>query len=167
MTAAERTAEEPGPRAQLTIEPFRPEFAAAFERLNREWIERLFALEPADEKILSNPEEAIIAPGGQIYFARFDREIVGTAAAVASGSGRFELAKMAVSPDAQGRGIGRLLGEAVIGFARSSGGQLVFLLTNSRLANAIHLYERLGFQHRPLPEDTGYRRADVYMELPL
>ena len=153
--------------SELTIEPFRPELAPVFAQLNREWIERLFALEPADEKLLNHPHEAIIVPGGQIYFARLAGRIVGTAAAVAYGARRFELAKMAVMPAAQGHGIGRRLGEAVIGYAQSMSAESIFLETNSRLANAIHLYERLGFQHRPLPVGSEYTRADVYMELRL
>jgi ribosomal protein S18 acetylase RimI-like enzyme len=74
---------------------------------------------------------------------------------------------MAVEPAHQGRGIGQLLGEAIIRFARSAGAHSIFLLTNSSLAGAIRLYERLGFTRRPLPAGTGYRRADVYMELVL
>ena len=153
--------------AGVTIEPFQPGLAPVFERLNREWIEQLFVLEPADLKVLREPERMILANGGQIFFARLDGEIVGTAAALPHGPGRLELAKMAVSPAFQGRGIGALLGEAVIGFARSVGADSLFLLTSSRLPGAIRLYERLGFQHRPLPPETGYVRADVYMERPL
>jgi len=83
------------------------------------------------------------------------------------GPGRLELAKMAVEPAAQGRGLGRLLGQAVIDHARATGAEQLFLLTNSSLATAIHLYEQLGFRHAPLPRQTGYSRADVYMELRL
>jgi GNAT superfamily N-acetyltransferase len=152
---------------EVTIEPYRKGLAPVFERLNREWIERLFRVEPADAEVLEDPERAILAPGGQIFFARLDGDIVGTAAALPHGPGQFELAKMAVTPACQGRGIGALLGQAVIGFARSAGAERLFLLTNSRLTGAIRLYERLGFEHRPLPPETGYTRADVYMERPL
>jgi putative acetyltransferase len=41
----------------------------------------------------------------------------------------------------------------------------VFLETNSKLDNAIHLYERLGFRHAPWPHPSDYTRGDVYMEL--
>ena len=151
----------------VTIEPYRKGLAPVFERLNREWIERLFRVEPADAEVLGDPERTILTPGGQIFFARLDGEIVGTAAALPHGAGQFELAKMAVTPACQGRGIGALLGQAVIAFARSAGAERLFLLTNSRLTGAIRLYERLGFEHRPLPPETGYTRADVYMERPL
>jgi GNAT superfamily N-acetyltransferase len=153
--------------AELVIEPFRAALAPAFARLNRQWIEELFAIEPPDEKVLGDPEREVIVPGGQIFFARADGEIVGTAAALVHSPGAFELAKMAVTPGWQGRGVGQLLGQAVIDFARSSGARRLFLLTNSQLARAIRLYERLGFVHRPLPSATGYTRADVYMELNL
>ena len=151
----------------LTIVPYRAELVSAFARLNREWIERLFTLEPSDSKVLEDPERAIIALGGQIFFALDGTEAVGTAAAVPYPPNRFELAKKAVASAYQGRGIGRRLGEAIITFASGAGAETLFLLTNSRLQGAIHLYEQLGFRHRPLPSHTGYTRADVYMELPL
>ncbi|HWA58080.1 MAG TPA: GNAT family N-acetyltransferase [Gemmatimonadales bacterium] len=147
--------------------PFDPALAPAFSTLNREWIERLFAIEPADLNTLSDPEGAIIVPGGQIFFALDGPTAIGTVAAVLAGPGRFELAKMAVSPAHQGRGLGEALGRAVIAWVRAQGATDLFLLTNSRLAGAIRLYERLGFQHRPFPPHTEYSRADVYMEYPL
>lgn len=150
------------------IVPFRPDLAPAFTQLNRAWIERFFALEEADWKVLVDPAAAIIAAGGQIFFALDGEMPIGTAAALRVSSDRYELAKMAVEPTHQGRGIGQLLGEAVIQFARDAGARTVFLLTNSSLAGAIRLYERLGFtHHQPLPSNTEYSRADVYMELDL
>ncbi len=151
----------------ITIVPFRPELAPAFARLNRAWIERLFVMEEADRKVLDHPETAIIQPGGQIFFALDGGTPVGTAAAIPVSPLRFELAKMAVDPAYQGRGLGRLLVEAVIDFARSVNAESLFLVTNSSLAGAIRLYERLGFRHAPLPPHNEYARADVYMELVL
>ena len=50
-------------RSVPLIVPFRPDLAPAFTRLNRAWIERLFALEDADWKVLRDPAAAIIDPG--------------------------------------------------------------------------------------------------------
>lgn len=149
----------------MQIVPFQPALAPAFAALNREWIERLFALEPADLKVLLDPQAAIVAPGGQIFFALDGDTPVGTAAAVPAPPRRYELAKMAVAPSYQGHGLGKRLGQTVITWAQDQGAEAVFLLTNSRLGGAIRLYERLGFVHRPLPDHTEYARADVYMEL--
>jgi GNAT superfamily N-acetyltransferase len=151
----------------VRIVPFSAALAPAFAALNREWIERLFALEEADLKTLGDPQSSIIAPGGQIFFALDDGKPVGTAAAIAASPTRFELSKMAVAPSHQGHGIGRLLGETVIDWARARNAETLFLFTSSRLRGAIRLYERLGFEHGPLPRETGYARADVYMTLSL
>lgn len=151
----------------VRITPFDPSLAPHFARLNREWIERWFVLEPADLAVLVDPVSAIITPGGMIYFALLGDEVIGTCAVMPHESGVLELAKMAVSPAAQGRGVGRLLGEACIAFARRTDAHTLMLLSNSRLAPALHLYESLGFRHAPVPEGVEYARADVYMELPL
>jgi GNAT superfamily N-acetyltransferase len=151
----------------ILIVPFRRELAPAFQRLNLDWIERLFVVEEADRKVLADPERAIIAPGGQIFFALEEGVPIGTVAMIRYSPARYELAKMAVASSHQRRGIGEKLGAAGIAFARDAGAQTVFLLTNSRLAGAIRLYERLGFRHAPDPEPPEYARADVYMELPI
>ena len=149
----------------VQIVPYRGELATAFQRLNLDWIERLFAIEEADRKVLGDPERAIIAKGGQIFFAMNAGSAIGTVAIILTSPKRYELAKMAVATSHQRRGIGELLGAAAIAFAREARAESVFLRTNSRLDNAIRLYERLGFRHAPDPEPPEYARADVYMEL--
>ena len=89
-------------RSVPLIVPFRPDLAPAFTRLNRAWIERLFALEDADWKVLRDPAAAIIDPGGQIFFALDGDTPIGTAAAVRVSAERYELAKMAVEPGTSG-----------------------------------------------------------------
>jgi len=41
------------------------------------------------------------------------------------------------------------------------------LLSNATLAPALHLYEKLGFHHAPMPAGSEYARANVHMVLPL
>jgi GNAT superfamily N-acetyltransferase/predicted enzyme related to lactoylglutathione lyase len=148
----------------ITVVPFRREFAADFRRLNLDWIERLFKVEAPDLKVLDDPEAAIIAKGGAIFFAVEDGAPVGTAAMLRVTDRRFELAKMAVAQTHQRRGVGEMLGRACTDWAARKGPCTVFLETNSRLGNAIRLYERLGFRHVPRPTPTEYARSDVYME---
>ncbi|MCB0833581.1 MAG: GNAT family N-acetyltransferase [Bacteroidetes bacterium] len=151
--------------SSIQIIPFRSNLASAFTELNRAWIERLFSLETADEKILKNPKGAIVDRGGQVFFAMDGSQPVGTVAAIRDSAGRYELAKMAVDPAHQGRGIGKLLGQAVVDFALSQGAKVLFLETSSTLPNAIRLYERLGFRHTTPPKPSEYARSDVYMEI--
>jgi GNAT superfamily N-acetyltransferase len=117
--------------------------------------------------MLRNPQTYILDGGGQIFFALDGDEAIGTVASARVSDTTFELAKMAVSPSHQGRGLGRLLGEAAIAYARSQGATMMFLDTSSKLPTAIALYERLGFRHTPPPEPSRYARSDVYMELRL
>ncbi|HUR32845.1 MAG TPA: GNAT family N-acetyltransferase [Vicinamibacterales bacterium] len=151
--------------APITIIPFQPQFAEAFERLNRAWIEQFFKVEESDLRMLTDPQSSILAGGGQIFFALNDGTAVGTVAAVCKSDTVFELAKMAVSPAVQGRGIGERLGRAAIAYAREAGASMMFLETNSALQNAIRLYERLGFAHATRRHPSPYERSNVYMEL--
>ena len=151
----------------ISIVPFQPALSPAFTELNRAWIEQLFTLEGADLAVLGDPETSIIKPGGQIVFAIDAGIAVGTAAAIRSSPDRVELAKMAVRPTHRGHGLGERLGQAVIDWSRQSGAATLFLVTNSSLATAIRLYQRLGFRHGPFPEHPEYARADVYMEIRL
>jgi GNAT superfamily N-acetyltransferase len=151
--------------SRITVVPFRRDLAGEFRRLNLDWIERLFAVEEPDRKVLDDPEQAIVATGGMIFFALDGDAVVGTVAMIRIDDARHELAKMAVAASHQRRGIGELLGQACKDWATGRGVKTVFLETNSRLANAIRLYERLGFRHAVDPRPSDYARADVYMEL--
>jgi GNAT superfamily N-acetyltransferase len=151
--------------SEILVVPFRSGHAAAFRRLNLDWIERLFKVEGPDLEVLDDPEGSILAPGGAIFMALDGETAVGTSAMIACGDGRYELAKMSVATGHQGRGIGGRLGRACIDWALARGARVVFLETNSALGGAIRLYERLGFRHAPFPKASDYARGDVYMEL--
>ncbi|MGW1254954.1 GNAT family N-acetyltransferase [Streptomyces sp. NPDC002513] len=146
-----------------------PDDADAFRALNEEWISRLFTLQEEDRAVLGDPFGRIVGPGGDVLLAREPESgtVVGCVALLAYPDAVFELAKMAVAPAAQGRGIGRRLIAAAIDRAQALGGARLFLGTNSKLAPAIHLYEEAGFvriTRSRLPVADYYARADVLME---
>ncbi len=147
----------------VEILDFAPEYAADFGRLNREWLEKYFRVEPIDEIVLDNPQKKVIDEGGAILFARRHGDIVGTVALKHQGGGVYELTKMAVTDRAQGGGIGRLLLEAALARYESLPGKRLYLESHSSLKTALTLYESGGFVHEPPPEPSDYERADVYM----
>lgn len=148
----------------VRIVTFRPELREHFYRLNADWLERYFQLEPYDIEVLSNPEGVILSTGGAIFFAELQSEIVGTCALMQVKPGEYELTKMGVDPSVQGMGIGRKLIEAAIAEFQRLGGRELFLETNSKLKTAIRLYESSGFEHQPaVKADSHYSRANVYM----
>lgn len=134
-----------------------------FEQLNREWIERFFAIEPHDLVYFADPEATILGPGGDIVFAELDGEIVGTCSLVQEGEG-FELVKLAVTERAKGRGLGEALTAEILRRAAAKGARSVTLTTNSRLTAAVRLYEKLGFVITARGQHPKYRRVDLVME---
>lgn len=151
-------------RRALRVVPFDPSLREHFYRLNAEWLQKYFYLEQVDHEVLSNPEDRIIAPGGEIFFALLGEEVVGTCALLQESPGVFELTKMAVTERHQGLGIGRKLLAAAIEAFRRRGGSELFLESNSRLQPALRLYASMGFEMQPSARPgSHYQRADVYM----
>lgn len=153
---------------EVKIVEYESKYQQNFRNLNEEWISKFFKMEASDYKMLDNPEDYIIDKGGHIVFATLNDEVVGTCALVKTSDDPlvFELAKMAVSPRAQGKKIGYLIGEALLNKAKNLNAKEVFLETNSSLVPAIKLYEKLGFQHAPVT-DSPYERCDTRMILDL
>jgi GNAT superfamily N-acetyltransferase len=144
-----------------------PRLRSDFERLNREWIERYFAVEEEDRRVFTDPEGEIVAPGGQVFFLIDGEGVRATCAVIRHDGETFELAKMAVVAAARGRGYGDRLMDAAIAFARSAGARRMMLLSNTRLAPALALYRKHGFREVPLDPANGYSRADIQLELAL
>src|SRR5918999_815812 len=96
------------------IDAYREENQPAFAALNRAWLTDYGLLEAPDERQLNDPVGEIIAPGGQIFVARLDGEVVGTCAVVPHGEGVLELLKLAVVPAVRGKGLGRRLVQACL-----------------------------------------------------
>ncbi|WP_312510434.1 GNAT family N-acetyltransferase [Chryseobacterium culicis] len=153
-------------RNEVKIVAYEPQYKQAFKALNEEWIKTFFVMEAGDYKLLDHPEEEILNKEGHIAFALLDGEVVGTCALVKTEDNplTFELSKMAVSPGAQGKKLGYLLGSTLVEKAKELKAEKVFLVTNSILVPAIKLYEKLGFIHTPIGQ-AEYDRADVRMEL--
>jgi GNAT superfamily N-acetyltransferase len=151
----------------VEVVPYRDEYREDFGRLNREWIEEFFHLEPADQKVFADPRGEIIAAGGEIFFVLVNGEAQGTCAVLRRDAATYELAKMAVAPAARGKGYGDLLMRAAIEFAIGAGAEELILSSNTRLAPALRLYEKYGFHIMPHVADNRYQRVDIMMRLAL
>ncbi|XGC81998.1 GNAT family N-acetyltransferase [Bdellovibrio bacteriovorus] len=151
----------------VKIETYKPKYKDAFYRLNEEWITKYFKMEQPDRDALGNPKGYILDKGGAIFVAIMDGEPVGVCALIKRDDLKcFELAKMAVSPKAQGKNIGFLLGKACIEKAAELKADRVFLESNTILKPAIRLYEKLGFK-KVVGPPTPYERCNIQMELKL
>lgn len=151
----------------IVICNYEDKFAEDFARLNREWLDAFALYEDEDGTQLYSPRETILERGGEIYIAVRGAEVVGTCALVRLSPSVFEVAKLTVSQENQGKGLGRRLTSFAIDRARTLGAARVGLLSSTKLKMALRLYESIGFKRKPLPMDQPYLTADVYMELEL
>ena len=137
-----------------------------FKDLNAEWLYQYNLMESHDLEILDDPQKYILDSGGVIYLAKFESQIVGSAALIREHDNCYELVKMAVAKEHRGKGLSRLLIEKCISKAKELDASKIILFSNSQLKTAISLYEKYGFRHVPV-EDSPFLTADVKMELVL
>ena len=150
----------------VRIVDYAPAYEQAFKDLNKAWISTYFKMEDSDYKSLDNAQSYILDNGGHILVALHKGKPVGVCALIKMNDPKyhFELAKMAVDPQVQGKSIGFLLGRAVIKKAQTLGASNLYLESNTILEPAINLYRKLGFTEvtgRPTP----YERCNIQMEL--
>ena len=149
----------------LDIVTFQKKYKADFERLNREWIEEYFQMEEEDFYTLQNPESHVIEKNGEIFFALYNETVIGTAAMIPFSESVFELAKMSVMRDFQGRGVGKILLKKCIQFAQKRKANEIFLLTNDVLKPALNLYLSCGFKITDEYDDERYERGNTKMTI--
>lgn len=152
----------------VQVVEYNSSYQKAFKQLNKEWISAYFEMEESDYKALDNPQGYILDKGGKIFVALYNNEPVGVCALIKMDNPDydFEMAKMAVSPKAQGKSIGWLLGNAVISAAKEAGASKIYLESNTILKPAINLYYKLGFK-KVTGLATPYKRCNIQMELDL
>ncbi|GJM36287.1 MAG: MarR family transcriptional regulator [Saprospiraceae bacterium] len=150
---------------QVRIVDYTAVYRDDFRRLNEDWITRYFKMEEADHKALGDPDNYIINKGGYIFIALYREKPVGACAMIKMSDSTYELAKMAVDPEAQGKGIGGLLAQAIINKAKNLGANRLFLESNTKMEAAIHLYYKLGFKKIVGGPISPYERSNIKMEL--
>lgn len=103
---------------------------------------------------------ALIAQGRVEVFEE-QGQVLGVLVLIALADGLL-LDNVAVSPAAQGRGLGRQLMAHAEARARQLGLEVVRLYTNEAMSENLGLYERLGYRETHRAEQAGFRR--VFME---
>ncbi len=152
---------------KIEIVGFQSKYKKYFYQLNKQWLEEYFTVEPEDEKMLQNPEQYIIKSGGKIFFAILGSKIIGTCALIKKEKGAYELAKMAVAPEFQGRQAGKKLALAAIEKARDLKAKELVARTSPKLEAANRLYHHLGFEYCGKDFSQNYHRSTVVLKLNL
>lgn len=100
------------------------------------------------------------------YFVAVEEEQVQGGAGFGKITERIcELQKLYVAEQARGRGFGRQLVEEVIILAKEAGYDSLYLETTEVLAQALSLYESLGFKHMnaPLANANEHHAMTIWM----
>ena len=155
---------------EVNIVPYKRKYKSDFAKLNYEWLEKYFNTEKGeaeDNRLLNNPEREIIKKGGEIFFALLNENVVGTCAVLKIDDSIYEIAKMGVTENAQGKQIGKKLALTAIGYAVEKGASKLRLYTSSKLTAAQNLYRVLGFIEVKEKPNHQYKRKLILMELDL
>ncbi len=147
----------------IEIIPFSSEYKTEIKTLNIEWLEKFFEVEESDKIMLSNPQEYIIDKGGKIFYAKYKNHIIGTVTLLKIDDFTFELSKMAVTESVQGIGIGKIMMEHCINFAKENKIKKLVLYSNTVLVPAIKMYKKYGFESVNL-DSSIYKRSNIKME---
>jgi GNAT superfamily N-acetyltransferase len=154
----------------IVIEPARASDApAVIALIGRVFAEYNFVWTPATEvPDLFDLERHYREKAGAFWVARLDGQVVGSVGVERLPDGRAELHRLYLDSTLRGRGVGRALVEAVLGWCRAAGVKQLTLWSDTRFDRAHRLYEGMGFTktgERDLPDDPndtrefGYERA--------
>jgi GNAT superfamily N-acetyltransferase len=108
-------------------------------------------------------------PSGELLIAEENRRIGGCVALRSLGGEACEMKRMFVAPQLHGRGVGLLLGRAIVERAKELGYRRMLLDTGPAQREAQGLYRKLGFKHVEPYYDLSPELQDwlVFMELDL
>jgi putative acetyltransferase len=115
--------------------------------------------------------ELFRTPGSRYLVALVDGEIVGGAGIFPSPGlpeNTCELVKMYLTATSRGKGLGKLIIEKCLAFAREAGYRHVYIETMPELKKAVSVYEKFGFRYLDAPVgNTGHFGCDIWMLLDL
>jgi GNAT superfamily N-acetyltransferase len=135
---------------------------------DRKIVESYFDPEAFSEELANLPGE-FAEPRGRLLVAHDEARIAGCVALRDLGDGVCEMKRMFVYPEFHGRGVGQLLGRAIVGEAKAIGYRKMMLDTGPAQREAQALYHKLGFvdvePYYELSEEL--RNWLVFMELDL
>jgi ribosomal protein S18 acetylase RimI-like enzyme len=107
---------------------------------------------------------AALIRDGRVHVLDNDGTIQGVLVLIPE-EGAMLLHNIAVSPDAQGLGYGRMMLEFAEQSAREAGYGAIRLYTNEAMSENIALYSRIGFIETHRAEENGFRRVFMMKRL--
>jgi putative acetyltransferase len=148
----------------MEIIQYQEKYREDFVRLNTEWLERFYTVEPYDQDMMDRVEE-FIEKGGMVYFAIEKGKVLSTCMTMPLYGDVWEMCKLASVGQYTGTGAGSAVFKACMDYAISKGAKKLSLISCKALKPAIHIYEKFGFKEVPLNKEFwGAEKADIEME---
>lgn len=154
----------------VTIRHLKPEDDAELANIVKSTLKEFGANKPGTvyyDETTDHLSQVFQHPGSTYFIAEYNNEIIG-------GGGIFpspglpndtcELVKMYLLKSARGLGLGKLLIEKCIAFAKETGYNKIYIETMPELKQALKVYEKFGWNYINHPlGDTGHFGCDVWM----
>lgn len=147
----------------MKVIEYDPAYKDSFIRFNTDWIiDNFGCLEKEDIETFDKIDEEL-AEGAMIYFAVEGDAPLATCMAKPMEDGTWEICKLGSDKHRDHAGCGSRVFGAAVQWAIDHGAKRLFILSNSKLKPAIHIYEKFGFREIKLV-DYGYTRGDIAFE---
>ena len=147
----------------MEIVCYEEQYKSSFISLNTDWILEYFGkLEPGDHQTFSNIGQAL-QEGAMIFFAVEAGTVLATCMTHRLEGGTWEICKLAANRRVNHKGAGTAVFQRAMDYAIAHGAKRLFLISNSKLKAALHIYNKLGFQSVAL-DGCEYERGDIAME---
>lgn len=145
----------------MKVIPFQEKYRQDFIDFNKDWIVRNFGFLEQEDLDTFGQIDREMASGAAIFIATDDEENALACCMVRPmKDGCWELCKFASNPALPHKGAGCAVFEASIQYAVEHNARELFLLSNSKLETALHIYQKYGFEEIKL-DDYEYERGNI------
>ena len=147
----------------MEIIQFGERYRQAFIDFNTDWIVTNFGfLEEHDRETFNNIDDEL-KRGAMIFFAMENDIPLAACMAMPLEGDTWEICKLCSNKNTTHKGAGSAVFEASMKWAINHGAKRLFLISNSKLKPALHIYEKFGFREVKL-DNYEYVRGDIAFE---
>lgn len=147
----------------MKIIQFEEKYRQDFIDFNTNWIVSNFgSLEEHDIETFEKIDEEIKA-GAMIFFAVENEFALATCMSKPMEEKTWEICKLGSNKKVPHKGAGSAVFEAAMNWALNHGAEKLFILSNSQLKPALHIYRKYGFKEIKL-DNYEYVRGDIAFE---
>lgn len=147
----------------MEIIKYDKKYKQSFIEFNTDWIVEYFgALEKDDIESFNNIETSL-KKGGMIFFAVERETVLASCMVKPLNNDLWEICKLGSNKNTPHKGAGSAVFKACMDWAIDKGAKKLFILTNTKLKIAMHIYEKFGFKEVKL-DNYRYERGNIAFE---